>query len=86
MPGSLSSGEVTIPVAQSDSPRFDTAKQPLEDDNVIDFEGPEDPYNAMNWPFRKKVFVTMLYSFCTMCTTWASTMCVILLDCGNIPR
>lgn len=43
------------------------------DSNVIDFEGPDDPLNALNWPFRKKVVVTMLYSFCTMGATWAST-------------
>ncbi|KAF2802354.1 MFS general substrate transporter [Mytilinidion resinicola] len=45
----------------------------VEDPNLIDFAGPEDPYNALNWPFRKKVRVTMLYSFCTMGATWAST-------------
>jgi hypothetical protein len=83
MSRNLSSDEVTIPVSQPDSPvRLGTTKLQPFDDDVIDFESPEDPYNAINWPFRKKVFVTMLYSFCTMCTTWASTMCVTLLDCG----
>ena len=52
-------------------------EQPLKpdvDENLIEFDGPEDPYMPLNWPFRKKVIVTLLYSLCTMCTTWASTI------------
>ncbi|CAM1507493.1 Fc.00g071340.m01.CDS01 [Cosmosporella sp. VM-42] len=44
------------------------------DDNLIDFEGQDDPYNPLNWPFRKKFVTTMLYSFTTMGVTWASTI------------
>lgn len=43
-------------------------------DNVVDFDGPDDPYRPINWPMWKKVVVTILYSLCTMGTTWASTM------------
>lgn len=42
--------------------------------DIIDFDGPDDPYNALNWPFKKKFVVTMLYSLCTMGATFASTV------------
>lgn len=44
--------------------------------NLVDFNGPEDLYQPLNWPTRKKIVITMLYSLCTMGTTWASTMSV----------
>lgn len=28
---------------------------------IVDFDGPDDPYRPLNWPFRKKVVTTMLY-------------------------
>lgn len=28
---------------------------------IVDFDGPDDPYRPLNWPFRKKVITTMLY-------------------------
>ncbi|ORX98827.1 major facilitator superfamily domain-containing protein [Clohesyomyces aquaticus] len=44
------------------------------DDNLVDFDGPDDPLNPLNWPFRKKIVVTFLYSLCTLGSTWASTI------------
>ncbi|KAL3703551.1 hypothetical protein TMatcc_010740 [Talaromyces marneffei ATCC 18224] len=44
------------------------------DPNIVDFEGPDDPYRPVNWPMRKKLITTALYSFTTMGSTWASTM------------
>jgi hypothetical protein len=29
----------------------------------VDFDGPDDPYHPMNWPFRKKVVTTALYGY-----------------------
>ena len=46
------------------------------DDILIDFNGEDDPYRRLNWPTREKVVVTLLYSLCTMGTTWLSTMSV----------
>lgn len=43
-------------------------------DFIVDFEGPEDPYHPRNWPFRKKVITTLLYSFTTAGITLASSM------------
>ena len=48
--------------------------RPSTTSNVVDFEGADDPYNAMNWPIKKKLVVTLLYSLCTMSATFASTV------------
>lgn len=44
------------------------------DPNIVDFDGPDDPYRPLNWPMRKKLITTALYSLTTMGSTWASTM------------
>ncbi len=41
---------------------------------IVDFDGPDDPYRPLNWPFRKKVVTTLLYGFTTMGATWASSV------------
>ena len=43
-------------------------------DVIVDFDGPDDPYRPINWPFRKKVITTALYGFTTMGSTWASSV------------
>lgn len=40
---------------------------------LVDFDGPDDPYRPMNWPTRKKVSTTLLYGLVTMTATWASS-------------
>jgi hypothetical protein len=44
------------------------------DAEIVDFDGPDDPYLPFNWPFRKKVVTTILYGFTTMGATWASSV------------
>ena len=41
---------------------------------VVDFDGEDDPYRPMNWPFRKKVITTILYGFTTCWVTFASAI------------
>ncbi|KAK0611848.1 major facilitator superfamily domain-containing protein [Immersiella caudata] len=41
-------------------------------EDLVDFDGPDDPYRPMNWPMHKKVVTTGLYGFVTMGATWAS--------------
>ena len=43
-------------------------------DVLVDFEGEDDPYRPMNWPFRKKCITTALYGFTTMGATFASSV------------
>ena len=69
------STENSIPAA---STNMEHEFKPRSDDILIDFNGEDDPYRPLNWPIRrKKVVVTLLYSLCTMGTTWASTMSVL---------
>lgn len=49
------------------------AHVPTTPDEIVDFDGPDDPYHPLNWVFHKKVTTTMLYGFVTMSATWASS-------------
>ncbi len=41
---------------------------------IVDFDGDDDPYRPINWPFRKKLVTTLLYGLTTMGSTWASSV------------
>lgn len=41
--------------------------------DLVNFDGPDDLYHPLNWPFRKKVITTLLYGLLTMSATWASS-------------
>lgn len=43
-------------------------------DHIVDFDGPDDPYRPINWPFRKKAITTMLYGLTTLSATLASSI------------
>jgi hypothetical protein len=36
------------------------------EDVIVDFEGLDDPYQPLNWGFKKKAFTTVLYGLTTM--------------------
>lgn len=40
---------------------------------LVEFEGPDDPYHPLNWVTHKKIVTTMLYGLVTMSATWASS-------------
>ncbi|TGO24394.1 hypothetical protein BPAE_0104g00250 [Botrytis paeoniae] len=42
--------------------------------DVVDFDGVDDPYQPLNWPFRKKLITTFVYGLFTMTSTWASSV------------
>ena len=44
------------------------------DAEIVDFDGEDDPYRPINWPFRKKLVTTLLYGLTTMGSTWASSV------------
>jgi hypothetical protein len=44
------------------------------DAEIVDFNGDDDPYRPINWPFRKKLITTLLYGLTTMGSTWASSV------------
>lgn len=37
-----------------------------KDPNIVDWDGPDDPANPMNWPASKKLIAIGLVSFITM--------------------
>ncbi|EXA33748.1 hypothetical protein FOVG_15049 [Fusarium oxysporum f. sp. pisi HDV247] len=43
-------------------------------DHLVTFDGPDDPYNPMNWPFRKKFITTISYGLTTCWITLASAI------------
>lgn len=58
------------PVAQFTHP---LAHIKTTEEELVDFDGPNDPYRPMNWPTHKKVSTTLLYGLVTMTATWASS-------------
>ncbi len=61
------------------STRADTFYHPLSHEkttaeHLVGFDGEDDPYRPLNWPFRKKVITTLLYGLTTMGSTWASSV------------
>jgi MFS family permease len=46
---------------------------PTSEAELVDFEGPDDPYHPLNWATHKKATTTMLYGLVTMTATWASS-------------
>ncbi|GAT31067.1 MSF drug transporter [Aspergillus luchuensis] len=43
-------------------------------DVLVDFNGQDDPYRSINWPFRKKAITTILYGLTTCWITFASAI------------
>lgn len=50
------------------------ASEKTKQDVIVDFDGPDDPYRPINWPFKKKAITTVLYGFTTMGATFASSV------------
>ncbi|KAL2042548.1 hypothetical protein N7G274_005042 [Stereocaulon virgatum] len=49
-------------------------RQMKEEDNVIGWDGPDDPQNPQNWTKTKKYTATVLYASMTFCITFASSV------------
>ncbi|MCJ1248048.1 hypothetical protein MMC30_005263 [Trapelia coarctata] len=47
---------------------------PPRDPDLVDWDGPDDPANPMNWPVSKKWIVTISFSCMTFCITFASSV------------
>lgn len=41
---------------------------------LVTFDGPDDPYQPMNWPMHKKIITLFLYGFVTMGSAFASAV------------
>ena len=47
---------------------------PPKDPNLIDWDGPDDPENPMNWSRSKKWITTAMLGIVTFCVTFASSV------------
>ncbi|KAI9934942.1 hypothetical protein MW887_000563 [Aspergillus wentii] len=43
-------------------------------DKYVDFEGPDDPLNPLNWPMKKRVYISVLLGLTTMIVAMASSI------------
>ncbi|KLO99653.1 Uncharacterized protein Y057_7311 [Fusarium fujikuroi] len=69
------SDQVTItPEMVSDREDHKSAIDDQYPDHLVTFDGPDDPYNPMNWPFRKKFITTISYGLTTCWITLASAI------------
>ncbi|KAJ5721929.1 uncharacterized protein N7483_009863 [Penicillium malachiteum] len=46
---------------------------------IVEFDGPDDPYQPLNWSFSKKAITTILYGFTAMVSTEVATLGTLLL-------
>jgi DHA1 family multidrug resistance protein-like MFS transporter len=63
--------------AKEDNIKAEKAKreeQQEKDPNLIEWDGPNDPENPMNWPATKKWRVTIAMGLMTLCVTFASSV------------
>ncbi|SPO04996.1 related to multidrug resistant protein [Cephalotrichum gorgonifer] len=67
--GEESESSSTTKVTTSDTPQ-----KPLDDVNIVTWDGPNDPMNPKNWPKSKKWTATVLVSFFAFISPFASTM------------
>ena len=49
-------------------------RQTKEENNLVGWDGPDDPENPQNWPRSKKYTVTIFYASMTFCLTFASSV------------
>lgn len=69
------SDQVTItPEMASDREDHKPAIDDQYPDHLVTFDGPDDSYNPMNWPFRKKFITTISYGLTTCWITLASAI------------
>ena len=55
-------------------PKLSTEKDNMKDPNIVEWDGPDDPQNPMNWPFWKKATFTAALSGLTFVVTFASSV------------
>jgi hypothetical protein len=56
------------------SSSIDDSEEPVVDPNIVDFDGPDDMENPLNWTYWKKWGMVMLISAITFLTPLASSM------------
>jgi hypothetical protein len=49
-------------------------KETAKDPYLVEWDGPDDPENPMNWSYGKKWLVTLMMGMMTFCVTFASSV------------
>lgn len=60
--------------ADAEIPQQSEEQEKAKDPNLIEWDGPNDPENPMNWPMSKKWRVTVAMGLMTFCVTFASSV------------
>jgi DHA1 family multidrug resistance protein-like MFS transporter len=47
---------------------------PAQDEYVVEFDGPDDPLHAQNWPLRKKLITSAMLAYTTVTATFTSSI------------
>ena len=47
---------------------------PEQEDYVVEFDGPNDPYHAQNWPMKKKLPVAIVLGYVTLTAAFGSSI------------
>lgn len=72
-------------------PNFGGGKQfppqlPEREDYVVEFDGPDDPLHAQNWPLRKKLLVGIVLGYVTLTAAFGSSIfSVDPIHCQTLP-
>ena len=82
MPGETSSnsdrdvekGDPAAPENNEVDQGVEDRRQTKEENNVVGWDGPDDPQNPQNWSRPKKFATTLLYATMTFCITFASSV------------
>ncbi|EDN94282.1 hypothetical protein SS1G_10155 [Sclerotinia sclerotiorum 1980 UF-70] len=47
---------------------------PARDEYVVEFDGPDDPLHAVNWPMRKKILTAVMLGYTTLVSAFTSSI------------
>jgi DHA1 family multidrug resistance protein-like MFS transporter len=47
---------------------------PEREEYVVEFDGPDDPLHAQNWPMKKKIVVAIVLGYVTLCAAFGSSI------------
>jgi DHA1 family multidrug resistance protein-like MFS transporter len=47
---------------------------PDREEYVVEFDGPDDPMHAQNWPLRKKIITAVMLGYTTMTSAFTSSI------------
>jgi DHA1 family multidrug resistance protein-like MFS transporter len=47
---------------------------PAQEEYVVEFDGPDDPLHAQNWPLRKKILTAVILGYTTMTSAFTSSI------------